>query len=222
MDEAWKIDYAAGLQRIAHESYADIVAILRDELPDAWHARYQRMCARATNVLAMTVHGFDYLFDYTSELVASGALPPDADAEDRLVVAFGVSQPAGEKRGASRIRGFPGSNARGDRGHFAAHASGGGTDINLFHQAARLNRGWSAEGKVYRELERYCAQHAGTFFFSRPIYTDATARPAFIEFGRCCGSGPSAWSGSRTREAADARKPAHPHPRSAFYGSGGA
>lgn len=181
--EEWSIDYARGFASIAGSDYDAIVSTLRDELPHAWLARYQRMCGRATNVLAMTVHGFDYLFDYVSELLASGALPSDSDAEDRLVAAFGVSQPAPRKRPASRLAGFPGSDPRGDRGHFAAHAAGGGTDINLFHQAAALNRGWSARGKVYRDMERYCAKHPGTFFFSRPIYTDATARPAQIEFG---------------------------------------
>ena len=32
-------------------------------------------------------------------------------------------------------------------------------------------------------MERYCAENEGTFFFSRLIYTDATARPAEIESG---------------------------------------
>jgi hypothetical protein len=64
-----------------------------------------------------------------------------------------------------------------------AHASGGGVDINLFHQDAAFNRGWSAQGREYRAMERYCARHAGTFCFARPIYTDDTARPAELEFG---------------------------------------
>lgn len=32
-------------------------------------------------------------------------------------------------------------------------------------------------------MERYCAKHPETFFFSRTIYDDATARPAQLEFG---------------------------------------
>lgn len=75
-------------------------------------------------------------------------------------------------RDASRIRGFPGSDERRDRGHFLAHASGGGLDINLFHQNALLNRGWSPEGRRYRQMEQYAARHEGTLFFSRPIYED--------------------------------------------------
>ena len=64
-----------------------------------------------------------------------------------------------------------------------AHSAGGRLDINLFHQDARLNRGWSPEGRRYRAMEKYCAEHEGTFFFSRPIYADTTARPSEIEFG---------------------------------------
>ena len=51
------------------------------------------------------------------------------------------------------------------------------------HQDVYLNRGWSPAGKRYREMERYCAQNEGTFFFSRLIYSDVTARPTQIEFG---------------------------------------
>ena len=32
-------------------------------------------------------------------------------------------------------------------------------------------------------MEKYIAQHAGTFLFSRPVYTDDTAKPSFLEFG---------------------------------------
>jgi hypothetical protein len=88
-----------------------------------------------------------------------------------------------KKRDASRLRGFPGSDGRGDRGHLVAHGAGGGLDINVFHQDAYLNRGWSPPGKRYREMERYCAANEGTFFFSRLIYADETARPVEIEFG---------------------------------------
>lgn len=82
----------------------------------------------------------------------------------------------------ARIRGFPGSDERGDRGHLVAHAAGGGLDLNVFHQDAYLNRGWSPEGKRYREMERHCADHERTFFL-RLIYTDATAWPSEVELG---------------------------------------
>lgn len=50
-------------------------------------------------------------------------------------------------------------------------------------QERRLNRGWSPQGKVYRQMERLCYEQGGTFCFSRPIYTDVTNVPRWIEFG---------------------------------------
>src|ERR1035441_7538606 len=69
---------------------------------------------------------------------------------------------------------------------FIAHSIGGavdGVEMNVFVQRRDLNRGWSAEGKTYREMESYCSSRSGTFCFSRPIYLDGTARPSFVEFG---------------------------------------
>lgn len=159
-----------------------MVVAVRDEMPQAWLARYQKMCDGPTNVLKVSAAGFDYLYDYCSDLIDQGELAADA-REDRAVAAFGLSQPPKRGRDASRIKGFPASDDRGDRGHFISHAAGGGLDINLFHQDARFNRGWSPEGKRYRAMERYCAGHEGTFFFSRPLYGDRSARPVEIELG---------------------------------------
>ena len=67
-----------------------------------------------------------------------------------------------------------------------AHELGGnvtGMEANVFIQRRSLNRGWSTEGKIYRAMERYCRDHAGTFCFSRPFYGDETSKPSFIEFG---------------------------------------
>lgn len=182
MNAELSIDYAAGLQTLADASLETIVEVIRAEMPAAWIARYHRMCIGPTNVLEVPLQSFAYLFDFCSELMDAGDLPPGA-REDRVVVAYGIAQSADGKRDASRLRGFPGSDERGDRGHLAAHAAGGGLDINVFHQDAYLNRGWSPQGKRYREMERYCASHPGTFFFSRLIYADETARPSEIEFG---------------------------------------
>ena len=170
------IDYARGLQTLAGETFDDVLRAIREDMPYAWLERYRRMCDGPTNVLEMTESGFEYLFDFCTEL-------PGNTREDRLVVTYGISRAAEHKRNASRLRGFPVSDNRGDRGHFIAHAAGGGLDINVFHQNPQLNRGGSVEGKRYREMERYCAGHEGTFFFSRPIYTDSSARPSQLEFG---------------------------------------
>jgi hypothetical protein len=170
------IDYARGLATIEAASYEEVVAVLCDELPYAWLERYERMCSGPVNVLETAISGFEYRFDFCSQIGVT-------DREDRVMVAFGMSRAPDRPRPASRMKGFPTDEDRGDRGHLIAHGSGGGVDINLVHQNARLNRGWSQEGKRYREMERYTAAHPGTFFFSRPIYNDGTARPTEIELG---------------------------------------
>src|SRR2546423_694134 len=104
MNPDFAIDYARGLATLAGRSLDEIIAVLRDELPDAWIERYKRMCSGPTNVFGITVDGFDYLFDHATEIVD--------DRDDRLVVAYGVSRAAEGKRNASRIRGWPGSDAR--------------------------------------------------------------------------------------------------------------
>jgi hypothetical protein len=70
-----------------------------------------------------------------------------------------------------------------DKGHFIAHAVGGGLDLNVFSQRRDLNRGLSEQGKIYRQMEKYCHDNPGTFCFSRPIYADATSIPRWLEFG---------------------------------------
>lgn len=176
MDSAFAIDYASWLSTVAHEPLETIVRSFGEKIPHVCIDCYHRMCSGPTNVMEIPLKGFTYLYDYCSELNACAR-------EDRAVLAYGISQSSTERRDASRIRGFPGSDARGDRGHMVAHAAGGGLDLNVFHQDAYLNRGWSPDGKRYRAMERYCSENDGTFFFSRLVYADATARPAEIEFG---------------------------------------
>jgi hypothetical protein len=114
-------------------------------------------------------------------------------AEARLVAVLGRSSPRHVRRSRDdyRLRGFIGrTNSEfgtgWDKGHFIAHSIGGavtGIEANVFIQRRALNRGWSEEGKTYREMERYCHQAPGVFCFSRPLYEDDTSKPAFFEFG---------------------------------------
>jgi len=48
------------------------------------------------------------------------------------------------------------------KGNFLGHASGGELDINLFPNG-RTEPGWSDEGKQFRQMERYVADHPGHF-----------------------------------------------------------
>jgi hypothetical protein len=113
---------------------------------------------------------------------------------ERVTLAYAVSVEQLMRRDTSRMRGFPDPNVsarrilgakafRADKGHFLGHASGGELDINLFPQRRELNRGWSEEGKEFRKMERYVAQHPGTFFYHRPIYNDDTWVPQSLEYG---------------------------------------
>ena len=70
-----------------------------------------------------------------------------------------------------------------DDGHFIAHSIGGGLDVNLFSQERLLNRGSSPQGKIYRQIEKYCHEQEGTFCFSRPIYADGSSVPRWLAFG---------------------------------------
>jgi len=172
---SWEIKYHQALDDLRAATYDTTVDALVAELPYLWLDRYTTMCDGQVNVLRITVLDLEYLFDFCTEI--------GAPREDRVVVAFGRSRPGDVSRPSSRIAGFPGSDDRGDRGHFIAHSGGGGVDINLFHQDQQVNRGWSVEGKEFRRMERYYADHPGTFCFSRPAYKDATARPSLLEVG---------------------------------------
>jgi hypothetical protein len=115
-------------------------------------------------------------------------------ALERVALAYAVSVEQLMKRDSSWMRGFPNPNVstqrilgrkafRADKGHFLGHASGGRLDINLFPQRRELNRGWSKEGKEFRKMERYVAEHPGTFFYHRPIYGDENWVPKALEYG---------------------------------------
>src|SRR5437870_1755439 len=140
----------------------------------------------------------DYCTQWSNAILTEITLPPAAFVFDhtceRVCLAFAVSVPQLMERDHSRIRGFPrvnesvqkvlGENAfPADRGHFLGHASGGELDLNLFPQSRQLNRGWSAEGKRFRRMERFAASNSGTFFFHHPLYDDATWIPSRLEYG---------------------------------------
>ena len=177
----------------AAEQYGETVeSFLRTELPYLWHEAYVAMTpGRQPNVDIVTRGTFDYLYDDQDTLVAGGLVPTDVNAESRIVAVIGTSAPDARHRDDSRLRGWLGAteNTFGkawDKGHFIAHSIGGavqGSELNVFIQRRDLNRGWSAAGKRYRALEKYCASRRGLLCWSRPIYTDGSAMPMQVEFG---------------------------------------
>jgi hypothetical protein len=188
---AWEIDYVAFLREAVNIRGQDVVAVLAEELPYAWREAYLLMMPRATNIVRFRYGTFEYIYDDYATLEATGAVPQDPRIEARLVAVSGCSAPQKRKRDDYRLKGWVGATestfgSGWDKGHFIAHSIGGAVDqveVNVFVQRRDLNRGWSVVGSRYREMEKYCEMNQGTFCFSRPIYLDQSAKPAFAEFG---------------------------------------
>jgi hypothetical protein len=142
-------------------------------------ARYEASCPDGAALHEFQQSGATYLFD----LASAAGLPQ----EDRTVAAWTLTPAAVAKRDTAYQRGFPlaprADGSRVDRGHLIPHLSGGEFGPNIFRQDRALNRGWSAQGKRYRALEREAAATPGCFFFAYLIYTDETAEPSQIETG---------------------------------------
>ncbi|HXU30422.1 MAG TPA: hypothetical protein VN851_07595 [Thermoanaerobaculia bacterium] len=185
------IDYQGIREHVERGPLGHRGRFLQSELPYDWMDAYREMTGRPTEILRIDHGQFEYFYDALDLLVAQGVVPDDPNSESRLVVAVGFSAPLKRSRDDSRLRGWVGRTEilfgkEWDKGHFIAHSIGGaveGIEANVFIQRRDMNRGWSVEGKKYRELEKYCCANPGTFCFSRPIYLDLTSRPAWVEFG---------------------------------------
>jgi hypothetical protein len=180
------IDYESFIA-IAQNS-DDLARFLIEELPFKWRDLYIANTQHPTNIQRVHLGTFEYFYDFYSELEAQGEVPHSDTIEDRLVGVIGRSAPTRVRRDPSRLRGWVGPTEKyigteRDKGHFIAHCIGGGLDVNVFSQLRSVNRGWSKEGKVYRHMEDYCYEHAGTLCFSRPVYIDETSVPRWLEFG---------------------------------------
>jgi hypothetical protein len=157
---------------------ADGPEALGEHLAAAWAAAYRSRIPRSM-LLEFDSDGARFLFDLASDVAALQA--------DRTVAAWGRSRPAPRPRDVAYQRGYPSPRGRAtrplDKGHMVAHAAGGTFGPNMFPQDRDLNRGWSAEGRRYRALEREIATTPGTFFFCCLLYADDTDFPAAIDLG---------------------------------------
>jgi hypothetical protein len=151
------------------------------------------------NVRRIPVEGFEYLWDMSSELVQQGIVPASAAVDDRLIAAHGPSRPAAKAREGSRLRGRtlgPVSvvdrleRLPYDRGHAIGHALSGVLGLNIIPQTRAVNC-----GGLWRQMERYCQEHRGTYFFCRPIDAGLSSHPKELDFGVLCGDG-SLWAHS--------------------------
>jgi hypothetical protein len=114
---------------ISAYSGSDIVAEIANLLIPIWCDDYSFTSPSAQIVEVETGESgasFSYLFDLTL---------------DRNIVACGIPSASKHQRDRSRMAGHPLANsARYDRGHLMANATGGGCDINLVPQLAKINR----------------------------------------------------------------------------------
>jgi hypothetical protein len=155
-----------------------IAADVGEVLLDALAAHYRHTHPNCS-LVEFIQSGATYLFDLASAV--------DAPQEDRTVAAWTVTPATVDKRDAAYQRGYPlppdPDGTPVDRGHLIPHLSGGEFGPNIFRQNRALNRGWSAQGKRFRALERQAAAIPGTFYFGHLLYEDNTAYPTEIETG---------------------------------------
>ena len=184
-----QIDYKLIMSEMNRESYEQSIAIFCEKVSRIWIDNYRQNTDTITNIIRFEDKGFTFLFDDSSELLRNGTVTSEDCVDERVVVVYGRSKNPKTKRDNSRMRGFLGSfvnlfkDVSYDKGHFIGHSLGGGLDVNLFPQRSEINRGWSQKGKLYRSMERYCAENIGTFCFSRPIYNNKSWIPHEIEYG---------------------------------------
>src|SRR5580658_3764424 len=163
--EAFAVDYARFVVAFDGAGFATLAEYVAEELPYVWLDAYLRLTSRPANALRVALGSFVYLFDDYASLEATGAVPRDTTSEGRLIAAFGISSPQASARDDYRLKGWVGPTERNfgklwDKGHYIGHSLGGAVDrweINVFVQRRDLNRGWSAAGKRYRDMEAYCA-----------------------------------------------------------------
>lgn len=102
------------------------------------------------------------------------------DTAERLIAAWGISYgKSSEARDKSRMAGHPLSNGQNyHRGHAIPHTMGGGTDINLVPQLAKLNIG------PFRVLEKKAVANPNSLYFTYWKYSNKQSQtPVEVDQG---------------------------------------
>jgi hypothetical protein len=175
------IDYVRlAAERVVTDATWD--TFIRDALADRWVASYEAISGWQTEILEISQGELTFLFDAGPTLIEAR----HGEGDDRVVAVWGRSTLPDRRRDRARLAGFLPNpllwSARNqDRGHFVAHAAGGGLDLNLFPQNAGLNRGRTEQGRRWRTVERYAANHPGTPLFVRPLYDSESWVPVALD-----------------------------------------
>lgn len=185
-------EYKKLLIEVNQLSYEEVVIHLMESLPSFWVETYKKDSNRLTDICIISNGTYEFIYDDTDSLIVRGIVPEDSKNAARIVAVFGKSSPKKKKRDDCRLRGWVGPTEKiyggknWDKGHFIAHSIGGAVDqmeLNVFKQKRKFNRGWSSEGKLYRKMEEYCFKNPGIFCYNRPLYTNQSDKPSFLEFG---------------------------------------
>jgi hypothetical protein len=185
----WAIDYQALIKDA--KTIQEKRNCLGNGVTDLATEIYKRLIQRPTLVDEIEYNSFIYGFDNYSWLEMKGKVLLSEEIQDRVVFVVGSSTPEGaedKKKTSAWLGGLIGPTGQCfgpqyDKGHFMARRNGGGSQLNIFPQRRDVNRPWSSEGKLFRDMETYCHAHPKTLCFSRPIYLQESMRPDAYDFG---------------------------------------
>lgn len=183
------IDYTNLPTAHSIHSVKDLRQLFWDEICWQWVDEYEKRFPEHGEITLQNFYSFCFVIDHVWDHLEAPGLP-----ETRVLGCFGISGADAVNTGnRATMRSYWGSMTKAyghlgckfDKGHFIAHGFGGPIDVNLFPQIRDVNRGWCAEGKQYRAMERFVASNPGTLVFSRPVYDDLSCCPHWLEYGYC-------------------------------------
>lgn len=178
MKEYYKI-----FSSIPEDDYENAIDFLEKKLSSLFVNDYYAQYP-SSEIVEFNVNGYMYLF-----AINIGTENNLDENDDKVVAVYGRVSKTDDKRDRNRMKSFIGQFTKlkkckdFDKGHFVAHKINGSLDQNLYPQLRELNRGWSQQGRLFRSFERYCEQNPDIFLFTRPLYTNNTWIPTFIDYG---------------------------------------
>jgi hypothetical protein len=154
------IDYTRLCRSAKAATNPTLITYLRKHLRVKWQQVYTAAASHTPNIVHVEYGTFDYICDSYSGMEALGEVAIDQTVRDRVIGVLGISLPMRRRRRSSLPDGWvehpeeADSSGR-DKGHFIAHAIGGGLDMNVFSQARDLEHFHS-----YCNAGMECLNHA--------------------------------------------------------------